>query len=197
MSSVAFIVNIVFSCLITLFFLYRCGNYRRQHPITTAAVFIAWFFSVLIVFILPLDISLVRWKTISSTCSTYLSFKAVYRDCVLHLPATIPTPSPSTSNSSTTVKIVCSRRGRSAGRGFLGRSMSSSMVLHRSDRLQDSMACCSLDFTSSHLVRTYGWTCSRWIVALFSRLILPVMQSICETGWRRWNSVCQAIDICF
>lgn len=59
MSSLAFIFDILFSCLITLFFLYRCGNLRRQHPITTIAVFIAWFFSVLIVFILPLDISLV------------------------------------------------------------------------------------------------------------------------------------------
>lgn len=59
MSSIAFIFDIIFSCLITLFLLYRCGNYRKQHPITTITVFIAWFFSVLFVFILPLDISLV------------------------------------------------------------------------------------------------------------------------------------------
>lgn len=59
MSSIAFIFDIIFSGIITLIFLYRCGNYRRQHPITTIAVFIAWFFSVLFVFILPLDISLV------------------------------------------------------------------------------------------------------------------------------------------
>lgn len=60
MSSVAIVFNVCFACLITLIFLYRCGNYRRQHPITTGAVFIAWSFSVLIVFLLPLDISLVR-----------------------------------------------------------------------------------------------------------------------------------------
>ena len=59
MSSFAFIFDIILSCIITLIFLYRCGNYRQQHPITTGAVFIAWFFSVLTVFILPFDISLV------------------------------------------------------------------------------------------------------------------------------------------
>jgi hypothetical protein len=59
MSSVALIFNLIFSCIITLIFLYRCGNYRRQHPITTIAVFISWFFSILFIFILPLDISLV------------------------------------------------------------------------------------------------------------------------------------------
>ena len=60
MSSVALLLNIFFGCFITSIFLYRCGNYRRQHPITTGAVFIAWSFSVLIVFLLPLDISLVK-----------------------------------------------------------------------------------------------------------------------------------------
>jgi hypothetical protein len=67
MSSIAIILNVIFACLITSIFLYRCGNYRRQHPITTGAVFIAWSFSILIVFLLPLDISLVSilfWLTL-------------------------------------------------------------------------------------------------------------------------------------
>lgn len=75
MSSVAFIFDIIFSCLITLILLYRCGNYRRQHPITTTAVFIAWFFSILIVFILPLDISLV--------CSK-INFHSNRHCCIIH-----------------------------------------------------------------------------------------------------------------
>lgn len=60
MSSAALIFDILFSFTITLVFLYRCGNYRRQHPITTGAVFISWSFSILFVFLLPLDISLVN-----------------------------------------------------------------------------------------------------------------------------------------
>ena len=66
MSSVPIVFNISCACLLTLLFLYRCGNYRRQHPITTGAVFIAWSFSVLIVFLLPLDISLVRLQGVSN-----------------------------------------------------------------------------------------------------------------------------------
>jgi len=84
MSSVALIFDLIFSCLITLIFLYRCGNYRRQHPITTIAVFIAWFFSVLFVFILPFDISLVC-QMIFFFFEFYLlfifKFQAAYRDC--------------------------------------------------------------------------------------------------------------------
>ena len=64
MSGLALGFNIFISCLITLVFLYRCGNYRRQHPITTIAVFISWAFSVMFVFLLPLDISLVRIDSI-------------------------------------------------------------------------------------------------------------------------------------
>jgi hypothetical protein len=59
MSSAAFIFDIILSCLITLIFLYRCGNFRRQHPITTFTVFVSWFFSIIFVFVLPLDVSLV------------------------------------------------------------------------------------------------------------------------------------------
>lgn len=74
MSSVAFIFDIIFSCLVTLIFLYRCGNYRRQHPVTTIAVFVAWFFSVLIVFTLPLDISLVSHSRLPHARSMLVGF---------------------------------------------------------------------------------------------------------------------------
>jgi hypothetical protein len=76
MSSATLIFDVILSCLITLIFLYRCGNYRRQHPITTGAVFIAWCFSILFVFLLPLDISLVNIQ---------FSFKINFRLLLLRL----------------------------------------------------------------------------------------------------------------
>jgi hypothetical protein len=85
MSSIPLLFNIIFACVITLIFLYRCGNYRRQHPITTGAVFIAWSFSVLFVFLLPLDISLVN---ILLTCFSDFYFYSqgclsrVYEKCL-------------------------------------------------------------------------------------------------------------------
>ncbi|CAF1481507.1 unnamed protein product, partial [Adineta ricciae] len=93
MSSIAFIFNIIFSLIITLIFLYRCGNYRRQHVVTTIAVFIAWFFSTLTIFILPLDISL-----------------AIYRDCVTHPePITVKPPTSNNSLINNSTVIVCPR----------------------------------------------------------------------------------------
>ena len=83
MSSLPLVFNILISCLITLIFLYRCGNYRRQHPITTIAVFISWAFSVMFVFLLPLDISLVRIdkEFVFLRIGRNFAFKAAYREC--------------------------------------------------------------------------------------------------------------------
>ncbi|CAF1105502.1 unnamed protein product [Adineta steineri] len=92
MSSLAFIFDMIFSCIVTLILLYRCGDYRRQHPITTGAVFIAWFFSILIVFILPLDISL-----------------AVYQDCLDHPPPVTIQPPIVNLITSNSTGFVCPR----------------------------------------------------------------------------------------
>lgn len=37
--------------------LYRYGNVQRQHPLVTLSVLIAWCFSFLIVFTIPLDVT--------------------------------------------------------------------------------------------------------------------------------------------
>lgn len=49
-----FIAFCLASCL-----LYRYGNWFRHHIIVTLAVLIAWYFSFLIIFVLPLDVSAV------------------------------------------------------------------------------------------------------------------------------------------
>lgn len=43
--------------LLTLCLLHQYGNWRKQHWLVTSAVFVSWYFSFLIVFILPLDVS--------------------------------------------------------------------------------------------------------------------------------------------
>ncbi|CAF3744812.1 unnamed protein product [Rotaria socialis] len=130
MSNLVFIFDIIFSCIITLIFLYRCGNYRRQHLVTTVAVFIAWFFSILIVFILPLDISL-----------------ATYRDCLSHAPATVkPIINSSIENNSSS--DVCPQPW--------------SYVNPKS--------------------YTILWRLVYWTSQVLTWVILPLMQSFCETG---------------
>lgn len=51
--------SICLALVISASFLYRYGNIPRQHPIVTLSVLIAYSFSILIVFIIPLDITAV------------------------------------------------------------------------------------------------------------------------------------------
>ena len=62
MSAAPFTVEMIFVFLLTLCLLHQYGNWRKQHWLVTIAVFIAWYFSFLIVFILPLDVSAVSWN---------------------------------------------------------------------------------------------------------------------------------------
>ena len=62
-----FIVEIVVVFLGTLGILHYFGNIRGTHILVTLAVFVSWFFSFLIVFILPMDVT--------NTC---------YEDCLRH-----------------------------------------------------------------------------------------------------------------
>ncbi|KAF2367984.1 LMBR1-like membrane protein [Trinorchestia longiramus] len=59
---------LTFEIILTFFIaacvLYRYGNWYRHHILVTVAVLIAWYFSMLIVFVLPIDVS----NTIYETC---------------------------------------------------------------------------------------------------------------------------------
>ncbi|XP_065663092.1 G-protein coupled receptor-associated protein LMBRD2 [Hydra vulgaris] len=57
MSPVPFALEFVCVFFVTLIILHQYGDLRKQHVLVTLAVFISWFFSFLIVFILPLDVS--------------------------------------------------------------------------------------------------------------------------------------------
>lgn len=59
MSAAPFTVEMILVFLLTLCLLHQYGNWRKQHWLVTVAVFVAWYFSFLIVFILPLDVSAV------------------------------------------------------------------------------------------------------------------------------------------
>jgi hypothetical protein len=60
MSAAPLIVEIISVFLAVLYLLHRYSNFKEQNKITLTATFIAWYFSFLIVILLPLDISLVK-----------------------------------------------------------------------------------------------------------------------------------------
>lgn len=51
------VVDIIVTFIIASTVLYKYGNWQQHHIIVTISVLIAWYFSMLIVFILPMDIS--------------------------------------------------------------------------------------------------------------------------------------------
>lgn len=57
MSAGPLVVEIICTCCLAAFLLHRYGDLRKQNILTTLTTFIAWYFSFLIVFVLPLDVS--------------------------------------------------------------------------------------------------------------------------------------------
>ncbi|KAK3882291.1 hypothetical protein Pcinc_013321 [Petrolisthes cinctipes] len=63
------VVEVMVTFMLAAVVLFRYGNWYRHHLLVTVAVLIAWYFSMLIVFILPLDVS----NTIYENCREKLS----------------------------------------------------------------------------------------------------------------------------
>ena len=57
MSIVPLAIDIAAVCCLAAFLLHRYGNWRVQHVGVTLVVFIAWYFSFMIIFTLPIDVS--------------------------------------------------------------------------------------------------------------------------------------------
>ncbi|KAL4235670.1 LMBR1 domain-containing protein 2 [Mactra antiquata] len=94
MSAGPLVIEIVLTCFLAAFLLHRYGDLRKQHVLVTLFTFIAWYFSFMIIFILPLDVS-----------STF------YNQCVeekaKHVPVTTIAPSNVTSSKNgTTTKSI-------------------------------------------------------------------------------------------
>ncbi|KAK3090610.1 hypothetical protein FSP39_013128 [Pinctada imbricata] len=90
MSAAPLAIEIICTCFLAAFLLHRYGDLRKQHILTTIATFVAWYFSFLIVFVLPLDVS-----------STF------YRQCMEnHQPMVFTTPHPPLSTTNATSNLT-------------------------------------------------------------------------------------------
>lgn len=59
-----FSAEVICAFVLTTVLLNRYGNWKTQNIVVTVAVLIAWYFSLLIIFVLPIDISLVSQSSI-------------------------------------------------------------------------------------------------------------------------------------
>lgn len=98
--------------------LYRYGNWFRHHIIVTLAVLLAWYFSFLIIFVLPLDVSAVSMPVAFNGMSkifknTYLANfffpQTVYRQCIQknNLTELVIGNSSSTTEAASSPSIIC------------------------------------------------------------------------------------------
>lgn len=71
------IFSVCCAFIISAGFLYRYGNIPRQHPLVTLSVLVAWSFSFLIVFTIPLDITAV--SSSSHINQSKLTFFPIFR----------------------------------------------------------------------------------------------------------------------
>ena len=50
-------IDLIVTFIVASLLLYNYGNWYRHHIIVTLAVLVAWYFSFIIIFVLPIDIS--------------------------------------------------------------------------------------------------------------------------------------------
>jgi hypothetical protein len=73
MTVAALVIDVAVVGVLSALLLHRYGNWRKQHVLVTLATFIAWYFSFLIIFVLPIDVSNVSFLFIpASSASMHL-----------------------------------------------------------------------------------------------------------------------------
>ena len=90
MSVGPFAVEFVVVFIATLIVLHQYGNLRKQHFLVTLAVFTSWFFSFLIIFILPLDVSNTYYLECEEHFKSLNNSNNTKSDCVVpwsHMPS--------------------------------------------------------------------------------------------------------------
>ncbi|XP_077980885.1 G-protein coupled receptor-associated protein LMBRD2-like [Glandiceps talaboti] len=55
-------VEIICVFILSAYLLHRYSNWRKQHIVVTLATFVSWYFSFIIIFILPLDVSSTKYQ---------------------------------------------------------------------------------------------------------------------------------------
>ncbi|CAG5120007.1 unnamed protein product [Candidula unifasciata] len=164
MGAALLVVEIICTCILAAFLLHRYGDLKKQHVVATAACFIAWYFCLMIIFILPLDVSL-----------------TFYRQCVKdRTPKSIATTTElttSASNSShfgniTTIPLVDVRRSAVA--------YNTQALVQTED---DVSASCGRPVSYiPDQVLPILWRIIYWTSQVLTWLIMPMMQSYTKAG---------------
>ncbi|XP_076441318.1 G-protein coupled receptor-associated protein LMBRD2-like [Babylonia areolata] len=175
MSAGPLVVEIICTCMLAAFLLHRYGDLRKQHVLVTLATFIAWYFSLMIIFILPLDVSLTFYRqclfdnAVSTTTTT----------------TTTVTPNNHTHPPTPTLQPAPLVRREVNGNGSV--NVSSPVYVEGASSLggkvEDVGLVCEqpLSYVSDSVLPAL-WRVIYWTSQVLTWLILPMMQSYSNAG---------------
>ncbi|KAK7100923.1 G-protein coupled receptor-associated protein LMBRD2-like [Littorina saxatilis] len=184
MSAGPLIVEIICTCMLAAFLLHRYGDLRKQHVLVTLATFIAWYFSLMIIFILPLDVSLTFYRqclydNAPSTTSTTSTTTAATVTNMTH-PA-MPSQGPTTQARHIVRRDV---NGSAAELSALAAEQSSPLAVAVGEDVAEAMhrACEQpISYVADNVLPAL-WRVIYWTSQVLTWLILPMMQSYSNAG---------------
>ncbi|KAJ8305917.1 hypothetical protein KUTeg_016462 [Tegillarca granosa] len=160
MSAVPLVLEIICTFCLAAFLIHRYGDVRKQRILSTLPTFVAWYFSFLIIFVLPLDVS-----------STF------YRQCLRDNLVTTP--------STTTITTTTARTTDTTNNSILSSpaSVHNEKVNNTGSSINLPGSPCEVPL--SHVpdnILPALWRVVYWSSQLLTWLVLPLMQSYSTAG---------------
>jgi len=185
MAYTVFVFDICIAFILAAGLLWRYSNWMRQPILVTIAVLIAWYFSFLIIFIIPLDVSNTIFTncTISQQNNSVPLVNQISDGNISNLNSTFTTTA-STTTSSTTTTTTTKNVSTTTTFG----SSSSSQVSDANDSRRRRESDVPHDYCSSPsslvdpTVIFSLWRVVYWSSQLLTWLVLPLMQSFTQAG---------------
>jgi len=174
MASSVFVFDVCIAFVLAAVLLWRYANWMRQPILVTLAVLTAWYFSFLIIFIIPLDVS----NTIFTNCT--IANQNITNDNVTYVSEDDPEFNTSSTSSSTSTTVTPVNVSDNSTVPVLDTSN-----VTREKRFSDDPPpdYCSAPSSLVPPTLLYSlWRVVYWSSQLLTWLVLPIMQSFTQAG---------------
>ncbi|XP_066298283.1 G-protein coupled receptor-associated protein LMBRD2-like isoform X2 [Branchiostoma lanceolatum] len=162
MSVAPLAVEVICVFCLAAYLLHKYGNIRRQHVLVTLASLVAWYFSMIIIFILPLDVSTTFYKICLGSIQPPVTPAAILS------PPTNATPHANQSYTDAPSSVNA--------------TVNDDQSLVRRDALFDTPTCqVPWSYVQEHVLPNM-WHVVYWTSQILTWLILPFMQSYATSG---------------
>ncbi|XP_033117086.1 G-protein coupled receptor-associated protein LMBRD2B-like [Anneissia japonica] len=154
------VVEIICIFILSAYLLHKYGNWRKQHPLVTIITFISWYFSLIIIFLIPLDVS-----------ATF------YQQCKADHDHTKNSPSVPTGDDETTTSGIFSTV---MSNGSDEVSLVTGNVSHRRT-VRDAQSC-QKPWSYVPEILPIIWKIVYWTTFLLTWVVIPLLKSYANAG---------------